>query len=122
VSDDLVERLVPSRLWTVVQPRIPGWLPRSQGGGTSPRCDRAALAAVVFVLVTGCAWRHLPPVFGVSKATAHRRFTAWTSAGLWADLADLAAVEHVGDADLAWFRAILGAAQRRAAAVRDPGD
>jgi hypothetical protein len=35
------------------------------------------------VLTTGCAWRHLPAEFGVSKATAHRRFVAWTQAGLW---------------------------------------
>lgn len=32
---------------------------------------------------TGCAWRHLPPTFGTSPATAHRRFTIWTKAGLW---------------------------------------
>ncbi|RGC65306.1 hypothetical protein C5N14_29115 [Micromonospora sp. MW-13] len=40
-------------------------------------------AAIVYVLTTGCAWRHLPPGFGVSRATAHRRFQVWTAAGLW---------------------------------------
>ncbi len=39
--------------------------------------------AIVFVLTSGCAWRHLPPSFGVSVPTAHRTFTEWTKAGLW---------------------------------------
>ncbi len=39
--------------------------------------------AIVYVLTSGCAWRHLPGEFGVSVPTAHRRFTAWTKAGLW---------------------------------------
>ncbi|UJB40924.1 transposase [Streptomyces sp. A1-5] len=34
------------------------------------------------MLTSGCAWRHLPPTFGTSPATAHRRFTVWTEAGL----------------------------------------
>jgi transposase len=28
--------------------------------------DRQTFTAIVFVLTTGCAWRHLPPTFGVS--------------------------------------------------------
>ncbi|MFD8295071.1 transposase [Streptomyces bauhiniae] len=39
--------------------------------------------AVVYVRTSGCAWRHLPSTFGTSPATVHRRFTAWTEAGLW---------------------------------------
>src|SRR4051794_35917787 len=33
---------------------------------------RTVFTAIVDVLTTGCAWRHLPPEFGVAKATAHR--------------------------------------------------
>ncbi|EPH45139.1 putative transposase for insertion sequence element [Streptomyces aurantiacus JA 4570] len=36
--------------------------------------------AAVYVLTSGCARRHLAERFGVSPATAHRRFTAWTEA------------------------------------------
>jgi transposase len=36
--------------------------------------DRAVFTAIVHVLTTGRAWRHLLAEFGVSKATAHRRF------------------------------------------------
>jgi transposase len=39
--------------------------------------------AVVYVLVTGIAWRHLPPELGCSPATAHRRLTEWERAGIW---------------------------------------
>ncbi|WP_443058741.1 transposase [Streptomyces sp. NBC_00400] len=52
-------------------------------GGTAPLDERALFTSAVYVLADGCAWRHVPPTFGVSPATAHRRFTAWTKAGLW---------------------------------------
>jgi len=45
--------------------------------------DRMVFTAIVFVLTSGCAWRHLPPSFGVTVPTAHRRFIEWTQAGLW---------------------------------------
>ncbi|MEV2245476.1 transposase [Streptomyces sp. NPDC049970] len=38
---------------------------------------------VVYVLTSGCAWLHLPPAFGTSSVTAHRRFTVWAEVGLW---------------------------------------
>ncbi|MFJ1709710.1 transposase [Kitasatospora sp. NPDC088346] len=64
------------------------WLARvrPQGGGTANLDDEAVLAAIVYVLRTGCAWRHLPPCFGLSKSTVHRRFTIWTRDGLWGRL------------------------------------
>ncbi|MFI1967487.1 IS5/IS1182 family transposase, partial [Streptomyces pathocidini] len=34
-------------------------------------------------MTSACAWRHLPEAFSVSPVTAHRRFAAWTEAGLW---------------------------------------
>jgi transposase len=40
----------------------------------------------VFVLISGCAWRHLSPSFGVAVPTAHRRFAEWAKAGLWRKL------------------------------------
>ncbi|WP_436846715.1 transposase [Streptomyces litmocidini] len=43
-------------------------------------------AAIVFVATTGCTWRQLPPVFGPSGPTAHRRFTEWSTARVWAEL------------------------------------
>jgi transposase len=42
------------------------------------------LAAIVFVATTGCTWRQLPPDFGPSGPTTHRRFTEWSRARVWA--------------------------------------
>ncbi|SFQ26883.1 Putative transposase of IS4/5 family [Actinomadura madurae] len=42
--------------------------------------------AIIFVATTGCTWRQLPPVFGPSGPTAHRRFAEWNAARVWATL------------------------------------
>ncbi len=66
-----------------------------------------------FVLTTGGAWRHLPPVFGVSPATAHRRFVVWTEAGL-RRLQQRVLDELGGRGQVDWSRAICDAASVRA--------
>ncbi|MEW2051593.1 transposase [Streptomyces sp. NPDC005476] len=73
---DLSQRLVPDGLGELVAPLLPSFNFRPQGGGTAPCDERAVFTAVVYVLTSGCAWRHLPETFGVSPATAHRWFTA----------------------------------------------
>jgi transposase len=41
----------------------------------------------MFVATSGCTWQQLPAAsFGPSGATAHRRFTEWTKARVWAKL------------------------------------
>ncbi|MBD3003800.1 transposase [Streptomyces sp. 5-10] len=74
MSAALSKRVVPDALWELVAPLLPSFAARPQGGGTAPCDERAVFTAVVYVLTTGCAWRHLPPTFGTSPATAHRRF------------------------------------------------
>ncbi|MGW0610669.1 IS5 family transposase [Streptomyces sp. NPDC002788] len=64
----------------------PAALVRPQGGGRRRYGDREVLAAIVFVATTGCTWRQLPPVFGPSGPTAHRRFTEWSRARVWGKL------------------------------------
>ncbi len=83
VTDQLSSRLVPDELWELVQPYLPKFRPRPQGGGTAPLPDRQVFTAIVYVLTSGCAWRDLPPSFGVPFQTAHRRFSQWTKAGVW---------------------------------------
>ncbi|WP_371856860.1 IS5 family transposase [Gandjariella thermophila] len=112
--DEFARRLVPDELWALVEPLLPAQTARPQGGGTRERDPRMVFTAVVFVLTTGCAWRHLPPVFGVSKATAHRRFTAWTEAGLWRRLHQRVLDELGRQGEIDWSRAILDAASVRA--------
>ncbi|OLR92563.1 IS5 family transposase [Actinokineospora bangkokensis] len=112
--DRLSSRLVPDELWALVQPLIPGFVPRPQGGGTAPVDDRAVFTAIVYVLTSGCAWRDLPPSFGVSVPTAHRRFATWTKAGLWRKLHH-AVLDELGSQGLIdWSRAILDGAAVRA--------
>lgn len=82
MAERLGRELVPDGLWEIVEPLIPSQRERPQGGGTRYLEDQAVFTAIVYVLTTGCAWRHLPAEFGVSPATAHR-FVAWTEAGLW---------------------------------------
>ncbi|MGX7828886.1 IS5 family transposase [Actinokineospora sp. 24-640] len=59
---------------------------RPQGGGTQNIADEAVFAAIVYVLVSGCAWRALPPCFGAARSTVHRRFTIWARAGVFVRL------------------------------------
>ncbi|MFF2963985.1 transposase, partial [Streptomyces sp. NPDC057963] len=65
--------IVPDGLWEIAKPLIPPSRVRPQGGGTQDTSDETLFAAIVYVLVSGCAWRALPPCFGISKSTAHRR-------------------------------------------------
>ncbi|WP_405983337.1 IS5 family transposase [Streptomyces sp. NBC_00872] len=111
---DLSQRLVPDGLWDLVAPLLPSFTLRRQGGGTSPLDERAVFTAVVYVLTSGCAWRHLPPTFGVSPATAHRRFTAWTKAGLWRRLHRAVLDELGARGELDWTSVIVDAASVRA--------
>lgn len=78
VSVDLSHQLVPGGLWELAAPLLPRFKSPPQGGGTQPVDGRAVFTAVVYVLTSGYAWRHLPESFGVSPATAHPRFAAWT--------------------------------------------
>jgi Putative transposase of IS4/5 family (DUF4096) len=52
--------LVPDAPWEIVEPLLPPQTERPQGGGTQYVEDRAVFTAIVYVLTTGCAWRHLP--------------------------------------------------------------
>ena len=74
VAQRLGQTLVPDRLWEIVEPLILPQRECPQGGGTRYVEDRVVCTAVVYVLTTGCACRHLPAEFGVSQAIAHRRF------------------------------------------------
>ncbi len=98
----------------MVEPLVPVAPKRAQGGGIARADDRAVFCAIVFVLTSGVAWRHLPPSFGVSHQTAHRRFTEWSEAGLWAKL-HRSVLDRLGAAgEIDWSRAIVDAASMRA--------
>jgi transposase len=82
VIEDMIRTWAPDNFWAVAQPLIPVPPARPQGGGKRRADDRAVLAAIVYLVQAGCSWPKLPAVlFGISRATAHRRFTEWTNAG-----------------------------------------
>ena len=83
---DDVEKWCPESLWLLAHPLLPDAPQRHQGGGRRRWDDRAVLAAILYVLQTGCAWDALPSSFGVSRATAHRRFTEWVEADVFTRL------------------------------------
>jgi transposase len=114
VASDLAKRLVPDELWELAVLLIPQFRPRGQGGGTAPVDDRAVFTAIVNVLTSGCAWRHLPSEFGVSHQTAHRRFQAWTKSGLWPRLHHAVLDELGARGQVDWTSAIIDAASVRA--------
>jgi transposase len=73
---------VRDELWEVAESLLPAHRPDPRGG--RPRVDdRVCFNAIVFVLFTGIAWRHLPRELGCSPATAHRRLATWQKAGVW---------------------------------------
>ncbi len=73
---------VRDELWATVEPLLPKH-PRDPRGGRPRVDDRTCFGAIVFVLFTGIAWRHLPRELGVSPATAHRRLQQWQTAGVF---------------------------------------
>ena len=104
---------MPDELWALAEPLIPAQRARGAGRRQAMADPRAVLAAVVYVLQTGCAWRHLPPGFEVSKATVHRRFVAWTRAGLWRRL-HRAVLDKLGVQEMVdWSQALLDTASVR---------
>lgn len=110
----LTERLVPDDLWVLVRRAIPDAPKRPQGGGRPRADDREVLAAIAFLAGSGCSWRQLPPVFGVSWQTAHRRFTEWTGAGLWDSLCAATADHHGAPLRTDWSWTICHHIRKRA--------
>src|SRR3712207_567530 len=108
------QTLVPDGLWEIVEPLLPAQRERPRGGGTRHVDDRAVFTAGVKVRTAGGAGRHLPAGFGVSKAADHRRFVAWTQAGVWRRL-HRAVLDRLGEqAAIDWSRAVVDAASVRA--------
>lgn len=106
----LARRLVTDEMWEVACALMPEQRARPQGGGRAAADARRVMAAVVYVVTSGCAWQHLPPAFGVAVPTAHRWFARWTRADLWGSLCEATA----DDPDLAgWTRTIRDCASSR---------
>lgn len=110
-----VEKYCPDSLWHLAQPLLPEHPKRHQGGGRRRIDDRTALAAIIYVLQTGCAWDALPTPLPISSKTAHRRFSEWVRAGVMQALHQ-ATLDVLGAADqIDWSRAAVDTMHVRAA-------
>jgi transposase len=72
---------IPDDLWDKVRPL----LGREKQVGTLGRPSlphRTCLDGILFVLRTGCQWKHAPREFG-SGSTLHRRFQQWVGRGVF---------------------------------------
>ncbi|MFD0479936.1 IS5 family transposase [Nonomuraea thailandensis] len=112
--DAFLQRLVPDELWELFLRVVPPAPTRPQGGGRRRVDDRVILAAIVYVATTGCAWRQLPPVFGASWQTVHRRFTEWSAARVWAKLYRVLLDELGARGELDWSRCAIDSVSVRA--------
>jgi transposase len=110
----MVERLVPDGLWELFQRVVPEVPTRPQGGGRRRYGDREVLAAIIFVATTGCTWSQVPPVFGPSGATSHRRFMEWSQLRVWAKLHRLVLDELGARGELDWSRCAIDSVNMRA--------
>ncbi|WP_207232006.1 IS5 family transposase [Streptomyces albidoflavus] len=111
----IVERLVPDELWELFQRVVPETPSRPQGGGRRRHGDREVLAAIVFVVTSGCGWQQLPSAsFGPSGATAHRRFSEWSKAKVWAKLHLLLLDEPGAQGEPDWSRCAIDSVHMRA--------
>jgi transposase len=109
-----IEKWCPEPLWLLASALLPDAPQRHQGGGRRRLDDRAVLAAILYVLQTGCAWSALPTSFGISAPTAHRRFTEWVKADVFAQLHQRM-LDLLGSAEaIDWSRASVDAMQVRA--------
>jgi transposase len=112
VSD--VDKWCPEPLWLLACSLLPAAPQRHQGGGRRRLDDRAVLAAILYVLQTGCAWAALPESFGVSTPTAHRRFSEWVNADVFGQLHRLLLDILGATGQIDWSRAAVDSLSVRA--------
>jgi transposase len=107
--EGIVGRLVPDELWELFQRVVPEAPVRPQGGGRRRHGDREVLAT------SGGTWQQLPAAsFGPSGATAHRRFSEWSKARVWAKLHRLVLDELGSRGELDWSRCAIDSVNMRA--------
>lgn len=111
---EIVQQLVPDKLWELFQRVAPEVPRRPQGGGRRRADDRGVLAAILFVATSGCTWRQLPQVFGASWQTVHRRFTHWSQGRVWAKLHRVVLDELGSDGIIDWSRCAIDSVSLRA--------
>jgi transposase len=82
--------------------------------GRRPVPDRVCFDAIVFVLVTGIAWAHLPRELGCSGTTAWRRLRDWQASGAWERLHATLLDRHNAAGAIDWSMSVVDGSHIRA--------
>jgi len=127
----MAKTFVSDELWSMIEPLIPVKPRRTRNTGRYPTPDRACLTGILFVLLTGIQWEHLPQEMGCGCGmTCWRRLRDWQQAGVWQKLHEKL-LAHLQAADkIDWSRAVVdsssiravGGARHRARAPRTAGN
>lgn len=72
-------------LWASIEPLLPPAEPKKGPGGRPPVPDRTVLDGILYVLRSGCPWKHVPREYS-SGSTCHLHFSRWVKAGVFAKL------------------------------------
>jgi transposase len=103
---------VRDEVWEVVEPLLPAAPVQATGRPRVP--DWVAFNAIVFVLVTGIAWRFVPRELGCSGVTAWRRLRDWQQAGVWERLHRVLVQELNAVGAIDWSAAVIDGTHIRA--------
>lgn len=94
------EYQIPDELWERIEPLLPPPKPKKKLG--RPRMDdRQAMAAIFYVLRTGCQWKALPRSLG-APSTVHDRFQEWRDAEVFQRLWQAGVIEYDEANGLDW--------------------
>src|SRR5262245_22960123 len=96
---------ISDELWSVMEPVLPVHENKHRFGGGRPRKpDRVCANGIFFVLRTGCQWKALDESGICPGSTAHDRFQAWVTAGVFLKLwqAGVEQFEELQGIDWAW--------------------
>lgn len=112
---------VGDRLWAVVEPLLPRVERRARHPCRKRHPGRLVFQGILFVLLTGIAWEHLPQELGFgSGVTCWRRLAEWTDAGVWPRLHEAFLAELRSAGALDFSRAAVDGSHIRALKV-EPG-
>ena len=105
--------LVDDALWGLIEPHLPRRKPARTGRPRVP--DRAALAGIIFLLISGTPWEYLPKEMGCgSGMTCWRRLRDWQKAGVWKKIHRVLLEEFHAAGQIDWSRAVVDSSSIRA--------
>lgn len=107
-------------LWAKIEPLLPPPRPRKSPAGRPRVPDRIALDGILYVLRSGCPWKHVPKEFS-SGSTCHLRFSTWVKEGIFAKLWTMLCEEYDDLKGIEWDWQSIDAALGKAPGIVKKG-